>query len=473
MGSESSASSIRCLEIGTVACGSGYRRGRGPPHGAQRWEIGSFGVRSGVAFFFAFVAVPSPVILVRDDSPAPIGQRPVREYAELLDGVDASGANGAQVFPAVAEVELVDELLVVLEPSQGDSSPVQDVLVFVVPVGSTYPDAVSKVELMQVGAVPACEGVIDGSGQLGKGVAAGGCQNTARSWPQVLASSADEVNADRQPGTTHSRMLSDSSRPAYGRAHPIAWGVPTKGNPCARAVSTGVVVAASGYSYLVRGELVDEPVLPGVVRIDARTATRVLTLPGGEYGHASFPNGLAFSDDLLYVSDSAQGSIWRTRPHGTVKARQHTAWLTSPLLAPVTNLGVNSIAVDRTGINAVNADRGSVVRIPVKPNGRPSQPALITQDPKLVTADGVTLDGQHRLWVVTNSADGLGRSLLRVDPDGQVTTVADNPGWLDYPTQPIFGTTHTTHDTLFIANGAFNTGTANVIALASRGRNHW
>ena len=39
--------------------------------------------------------------------------------------------------------------------------------------------------------------------------------------------------------------------------------------------------------------------LPGVVRIDARTATRVLTLPGGDPGQASFPNGLAFSDDIL------------------------------------------------------------------------------------------------------------------------------------------------------------------------------
>lgn len=183
------------------------------PHGAQRWEIGSLGVRSGVAFFLAVVAVPSPVVLVRYDSPAPIRQRPVREYAELLDGVDASGANGAQVFPAVAEVELVDELLVVLEPSQGDSSPVQDALVFVVPVGSTYPDAVSKVELVQVGAVPAREGIIDGSGKLGKGVAAGGCQDPAGSWPQVLASSTDEVNADRQPGATHSRMISGSCRP--------------------------------------------------------------------------------------------------------------------------------------------------------------------------------------------------------------------------------------------------------------------
>src|SRR5665647_452347 len=40
-------------------------------------------------------------------------------------------------------------------------------------------------------------------------------------------------------------------------------GSSTKGDPCERPVSTCVVVAASGYSYLVLTELVNEPVLIG------------------------------------------------------------------------------------------------------------------------------------------------------------------------------------------------------------------
>jgi N-terminal domain of anti-restriction factor ArdC len=179
------------------------------PPGAQRGEIGQLGIRSGVAVFLAIVAVPSPPVLVGDVTPAPVGQWLVGEYAELFDGVDAGGADGAQVGPAVAEVELVDEPLVVLEPSQGGSPTVQEVLGLVVPVGSTYTGAVGEVELVQVSAVLAGEGVIDGGGQLGEGVAAGGGQDPAGSWPQVLASSADEVYADRQPAAAHGRMLSD------------------------------------------------------------------------------------------------------------------------------------------------------------------------------------------------------------------------------------------------------------------------
>lgn len=211
--------------------------------------------------------------------------------------------------------------------------------------------------------------------------------------------------------------------------------------------------------------------LPGVVRIGAQKATRVLTLPGGEY--ASFPNGLAFSGDTLYVSDSIQGSIWRTRPHGNVNDQPDAAWLTSPLLAPgEDSLGVNGIAVDRNGIVAVNADTGSVIRIPLTPHGGPGPLAVIAHDPKLVTADGVTFDRQHRLWAVTNSMNGLEGSLLRVDPNGHVTTVANKPSWLNYPTQPVFGTAPDTRDTLFIANGAFNAGIANVIALGMQDRDH-
>jgi hypothetical protein len=77
----------------------------------------------------------------------------------------------------------------------------------------------SEFELVQVGVVPAGEGIIDGSGQLGKGVAAGGCENPAGAWPQILAASTDEVNADRQPGTTHGRMLSDSDGRTRRQCH--------------------------------------------------------------------------------------------------------------------------------------------------------------------------------------------------------------------------------------------------------------
>jgi hypothetical protein len=137
----------------------------------------------------------------------------VGDYTELFYGVYAGRAHRAQVGPAVAEVELVDELLVVLEPSQRGPPTVQEVLGLVVPVGSTYVCAVGEVELVQVSAIPSPEGVIDGGGELGEGVTTSGCEDPAGSWPQVLSPSADQVNADRQPAATHGRMLSDSCGP--------------------------------------------------------------------------------------------------------------------------------------------------------------------------------------------------------------------------------------------------------------------
>src|SRR5674476_1648820 len=112
---------------------------------------------------------PTAAVLVGDVSPAPVRQRLVGDYTELFYGVYAGRAHRAQVGPAVAEVELVDELLVVLEPSQRGPPTVQEVLGLVVPVGSTYVCAVGEVELVQVSAIPSPEGVIDGGGELGEG----------------------------------------------------------------------------------------------------------------------------------------------------------------------------------------------------------------------------------------------------------------------------------------------------------------
>jgi hypothetical protein len=67
---------------------------------------------------------------------------------------------------------------------------------------------------VQAGAVPAGGGIIDGSCELRKGVAAGGCQDSAGSRPQVLASSADEVNAGSTARCDSRLQLSDSCGPA-------------------------------------------------------------------------------------------------------------------------------------------------------------------------------------------------------------------------------------------------------------------
>jgi hypothetical protein len=60
-----------------------------------------------------------------------------------------------------------------------------------------------------VGAVPAGEGIINRLGELSEGVAAGGREDPAGAWPEVLATSLDEIDADGQPGAAHAQIVSD------------------------------------------------------------------------------------------------------------------------------------------------------------------------------------------------------------------------------------------------------------------------
>lgn len=69
-------------------------------------------------------------------------------------------------------------------------------------------------------------------------------------------------------------------------------------------LATGLAFDAQGHLYVAEATLSDDPA-PGVFRIDAKGAPkRVVTLPPD-----SFPNGLAFHDGTLYISDSALGAV--------------------------------------------------------------------------------------------------------------------------------------------------------------------
>ena len=220
---------------------------------------------------------------------------------------------------------------------------------------------------------------------------------------------------------------------------------------------TGIAFDDEGQLYVAAATFGEDPA-PGVFRVSpGGPSTRVLSLPD-----FSFPNGLAFHGGYLYVSDS-NGAIWRSRPRGDASEAPSTPWLEDPVLAPVDNLGVNGIAFLGNSLYAVNADTGAVIRIPVLRDGAPGAPIVVASDPALVTADGVAFDVEGGLWIAVNHESG--GALARVARDGSVTVVASDPGWLDYPTQPVFGTTGSAKATLYVENGAFFSGAPNVIAL--------
>jgi hypothetical protein len=86
-------------------------------------------------------------------------------------------------------------------------------------VGLADPWAVGHPELVQVGAVPAGEPVVDGGSELTEGVGAGGGEDPPRSGPVVFAAASNEVDLDGQPGAAHGAMLPD--RLCFRRCHPV------------------------------------------------------------------------------------------------------------------------------------------------------------------------------------------------------------------------------------------------------------
>jgi len=218
----------------------------------------------------------------------------------------------------------------------------------------------------------------------------------------------------------------------------------------------GVAFDPAGRLYVALATFAsDNP--PGVARVGPHgTLTRVLTLPPD-----SFPNGLAFHDGYLYVTDPSLGAIWRVRPDNTPAVPDHP-WLDGPALAPVTALGPDGIAFRGNTLYLTHYDRGQILCVDVLPNGAPGRLRTYAADPALVTADGIAFDLFGDLWVTVNGPTS-GR-LVAVLPTGNVVVVvADQPAWLDYPTQPVF----VFPLSLYVANGSFDNGAPSVISLGS------
>jgi sugar lactone lactonase YvrE len=210
---------------------------------------------------------------------------------------------------------------------------------------------------------------------------------------------------------------------------------------------------------------------PGVMRVDEagltlHAMTRVVRLPDG-----SWANGIAFHKGRLYISDAAQGGVWRVKV-GEGVATPSSPWVESALLpaAKPMGIGVTGVAFKGDTLYAAVWDVGRIVRVPVMSNGSPGTPSVLCRQAELKTADGIAFDPLGRLWVAVNGSkttpDG---GLYRVAGDGTVTEIVNDPGWLNYPTQPVFVRTSPTATALYVLNGAYygfaDGSSPNVISL--------
>ena len=155
---------------------------------------------------------------------------------------------------------------------------------------------------------------------------------------------------------------------------------------------------------------------------------------------ASFPNGLAFHDDALYIADSALGVVWRFLPSDASLTR----WLEDPMLQPGDTghgIGANGIAFKDQELYVTVSDPGLIARVPLQPDGSAGAPAVFSRKHALATADGIVFDVKGRMWVATNE-----NRLLRLSDTGSIFRFADEPAWLNYPTTVAFGPLHPRKD---------------------------
>ena len=140
------------------------------PVGAEWWKVGETWV--GWEWGGVVVAIPAATVLVGEVTPSPVGEGAVRGDPEGVERVDASGIDGAEVGPVVTEIEDVEELLAAGEAAEFDSAVVEGGrAVFPVDVGGGEAGSVGQGEFVEVGSVPAGEGVVDGVRQLREGMA--------------------------------------------------------------------------------------------------------------------------------------------------------------------------------------------------------------------------------------------------------------------------------------------------------------
>ena len=238
------------------------------------------------------------------------------------------------------------------------------------------------------------------------------------------------------------RVVATLDLTAYGQLMGVAI------DPCDR-----VYVAVADNSS-ING--VPDSIGSGVYVLRGNSLLKVAVLPSG-----SFPNGMAFHDGRLCITDSYNGCVWRVAPGGGL-ACQATRWLSDRLLQPAGNeyLGVDGIAFLGDQLYLTNWSKHTILRSSLAGSGSPGRLRVAYDSPDLYSADGLAFDALGDLWITTDGIQGPLPSggLSYLTPSGRLVTVAKDPGWLNYPTMPVFGTSPATRHTLFICNGAFWSG---------------
>jgi sugar lactone lactonase YvrE len=210
----------------------------------------------------------------------------------------------------------------------------------------------------------------------------------------------------------------------------------------------GLAVDAPGNVYACLVTL--DPNTRGVYLV-SRDGTMAKQLDGT--GAITFPNSLAFDKrGNLYVTDSVAGAIWRIPRRGDLEM-----WLQDDLLEgegllpgiPVP-IGANGIAYRQGNLYVANTELAHILRIPIQKDGSAGTPEIVAAGMELYPLDGIALDVHGNIYALVIAQS----KLVRVTPDGTITTLATADDGLDFPASASFGTGKGQRKSLFVTNYA-------------------
>jgi sugar lactone lactonase YvrE len=215
----------------------------------------------------------------------------------------------------------------------------------------------------------------------------------------------------------------------------------------------GLAVDARGDLYAAF--ISHDPATHGVWRIGRRGG--IVRLPGS--ATMPFPDALAFdARGNLYVSDAGEGSLWRFPPSG-----RGARWLRHPLLAPrEIGIGANGVAfVPPATLYVAVTEQNQIVRIRIRPDGRPGATSVAAGGDPLQIVDGIAADVHGDLYAAIVGRTIVGTNpIVRVDPrTGAMTPLARDPDGFDWPTSLAFGRGPLDHKSLYVvSSGLFPEG---------------
>ena len=192
--------------------------------------------------------------------------------------------------------------------------------------------------------------------------------------------------------------------------------------------ATGLAAVSDG-SLLLSGW--DEQNTSVVWQItEAGAATLLASLPD-----AIFLNGLTrLSGDRYLIADSYRGAIWELDlAQGSVQI-----WLEHPLLARASpeNLtpAVNGLKIFEDVLYASNTQNAQIIRIPLQANYQPGEPEIFVQNANI---DDFAFDKAGNLYGTTH----VFNSVVKIAPDGRITTIAQAEQGMTGTTAVAFGKT--------------------------------